>query len=292
MGPNHPEQPARLEIIESQLAASELASQLQRYNAPVAEREALARVHTAGHIDSIFAADPLDELHWLDPDTAMNPHSLDAALRAAGANLLGVDLVLGGEVDKAFCAVRPPGHHAERHRPMGFCLFNNVAVAAAHALDNHGLERVAIIDFDVHHGNGTEDWVGTDERILLCSSFQHPFYPHSGFDTVAPNILNLPLPAGTGGRAWRQAVSESWFAALDRFAPQLVLVSAGFDAHRDDPLGQFELLEEDFAWISAYLADLAQRHAGGRLVSTLEGGYNLHALASSVVAHLQHLQPT
>jgi acetoin utilization deacetylase AcuC-like enzyme len=217
----------------------------------------------------------------------MNPHTLRAALRAAGAAVMAVDLVMGGSVKKAFCSVRPPGHHAERHRAMGFCFFNNVVVGARHAIDSHGLERVAIVDFDVHHGNGTEDLVAGDDRILFCSSFQHPFYPHSGLDCQASNVINVPLPVGTEGPGFQAAVEAEWLPLLEAFAPQLILVSAGFDAHAADDMAGLKLVEADYAWISARLAEQADRSAGGRIVSVLEGGYELHALARSVEAHLK-----
>jgi acetoin utilization deacetylase AcuC-like enzyme len=208
-------------------------------------------------------------------------------LRAAGAVVMAVDLVLGGKVTKAFCSVRPPGHHAERHRAMGFCFFNNVVIGARHAIDAQGLERVAIVDFDVHHGNGTEDLVAGDERILFCSSFQHPFYPYSGLDCDAPNVINVPLPAGTDGRGFQAALEAQWLPRLEAFAPQLILVSAGFDAHLADDMAGLKLVEADYAWISARLAEQADRSAEGRIVSVLEGGYELRALARSVEAHLK-----
>jgi len=229
---------------------------------------------------------PRTELVWLDPDTAMNPHSAEAALHAAGAAVLGVDLAMSGEAGCAFCNVRPPGHHAERGRAMGFCLFNNVAVGAAHALEEHALERVAILDFDVHHGNGTEDIFAGERRILFCSTFQHPYYPYSGTGACADNVVNVPLPAGTDGKVFRDAVTEHWLPRVEAFAPQLVMVSAGFDAHREDELAQLRLVEDDYAWVTTEIKRLADTHASGRIVSSLEGGYALGALGRSVVAHL------
>lgn len=287
MGSHHPEQPARLDSIQNRLIASGLDMVLLHYEAPRASMEQLTAVHDADYVKTIFQASPDEGLVWLDGDTAMNPHSLDAALHAAGAAALGVDLVMQGEADQVFCNVRPPGHHAERHRAMGFCIFNNVAVGAYHALDRYQLERVAIIDFDVHHGNGTENIVLGDSRILFCSSFQHPFYPGTGYDTRADNIVNIPLPRLTDGAHYREAVLQSWIPRLEAFAPQLIMVSAGFDGHRDDDMAQFNLLDSDYAWISEQISQLARQSGQGRIVSCLEGGYELHALARSVEAHIK-----
>jgi len=225
----------------------------------------------------------------LDPDTAMNPHSLRAALRAAGAAVLATDLVMRGEAESAFCSVRPPGHHACRARPMGFCIFNNVAIAARHARFAHGAQRVAIIDFDVHHGNGTEDIFQNDAHVLMASTFQHPFYPYSGTDDPAPNMVNVPLAAGAGSREFREAVLESWLPALDGFKPQLVLFSAGFDAHAEDDMAMLRLSDADYAWVTQQVKGVADRHAQGRIVSLLEGGYALSALGRSVVQHVRVL---
>ncbi|GAC1535420.1 MAG: hypothetical protein NVS2B9_00640 [Myxococcales bacterium] len=219
----------------------------------------------------------------------MNPHTLEAARRAAGAAVLGTDLVVAGRAEAAFCAVRPPGHHAERARAMGFCFFNNGAVGAAHALEHHRLDRVAIADFDVHHGNGTEDIFRDDPRVLMVSTFQHPFYPESGLEGRSERMVNIPLPAGSSGKEFRAAVTEHWLPALERFAPQMLFVSAGFDAHRDDEMAMLRLLESDYAWVTQQLRSVAARCAQGRIVSVLEGGYQLDALARSVVAHLENL---
>jgi acetoin utilization deacetylase AcuC-like enzyme len=219
----------------------------------------------------------------------MNPFTLLAALRATGAAVAATDAVMAGEMANAFCAIRPPGHHAEHDRSMGFCLINSVATAAKYALERHGLERVAIVDFDVHHGNGTEDIVSGDERILMVSIFQHPFYPHSGADSTGSNILNLPIPAYTKGAAVRELIEHAWIPRLEAFKPQMIFISAGFDAHKDDDLGQLGLVEQDYAWITARIKDIAKRHANGRIVSCLEGGYNLNALARSVEAHVRVL---
>jgi acetoin utilization deacetylase AcuC-like enzyme len=225
----------------------------------------------------------------LDPDTSMNPYSYPAALRAAGAAVLGVDLAMSGEVANAFCNIRPPGHHAERGRAMGFCIFNNVAVAAAHALAHHGLSRVAIADFDVHHGNGTEHIFCDDPRVMLCSTFQHPFYPYVGADSGNEHIVNVPLPAGTGGAEFREAVARHWLPALEAFRPELLLISAGFDAHRDDDMAMMRLVDADYAWVTGELMQVAARHAQGRIVSMLEGGYELNALGRSAAAHIKAL---
>jgi len=287
MGHHHPEQPARLSAINDRLIASGLEMVLHQFDAPMVTREQLEAVHDQAYIDEIFAASPSEGIAWVDGDTAMNKYSLAAAQRAAGAVVLGVDLVMEGKAKQVFCAVRPPGHHAERHRAMGFCLFNNVAVGAYHALLAHDLERIAIVDFDVHHGNGTEDIVTDDERVLFCSTFQHPFYPHSGYDSTAANIVNAPLPSGANGQVFREAVEKHWLPRLEAFAPQLILVSAGFDAHQADDMANLNLVDADYGWITRRLCEQADRSAGGRVVSTLEGGYDLHALARSVEAHLK-----
>ncbi|HEY7239131.1 MAG TPA: histone deacetylase family protein [Burkholderiales bacterium] len=289
MGAHHPEQPARLSAIEDQLIASGVAPYLARYEAPLATDEQLARVHPIEYVRAIRDAAPSRGTVHLDPDTAMNPHSLNAALRAAGAAVLATDLVLKDEVKTAFCAVRPPGHHACRARPMGFCIFNNVAVAARHALEAHGLERVAIVDFDVHHGNGTEDIFEGDEQVLMASIFQHPFYPYSGTDNPASNMFNVPLAAGSGARELREAVTETWLPALDDFKPELVIFSAGFDAHAEDDMAMLRFTDADYAWVTRQVKQVAERYAQGRMVSALEGGYALSALGRSVVQHMRVL---
>ena len=289
MGAHHPEQPARLSAIEDQLIASGVAPYIARYEAPLVTDEQLARVHPAEYVRAIRELAPKQGTVHLDPDTAMNPWSLQAALRAAGAAVLAVDLTLSGKAKTAFCAVRPPGHHACRARPMGFCIFNNVAVAARHALQAHGLERVAIIDFDVHHGNGTEDIFEGDPQVLMASTFQHPFYPYSGTEDPAANMVNIPLAAGAGSREFREAVREAWLPALDEFAPELVLFSAGFDAHAEDDMAMLRFTDADYAWVTSQMKAVAERHARGRMVSVLEGGYALSALGRSVVQHMRVL---
>ena len=289
MGAWHPERPERLTAIEDQLIASGIGQFLERHDAPLASDEQLARVHSPEYVRAIRDAAPQEGTVHLDPDTAMNPHTLQAALRAAGAAVLATDLVLRGKAKAAFCSVRPPGHHACRARPMGFCIFNNVAVAARHALEAHGLERVAIVDFDVHHGNGTEDIFASDPRVLMASTFQHPFYPYSGTHDPAFNMVNVPLGAGAGSKQFRQAVSEAWIPALDGFKPQLVVFSAGFDAHAEDDMAMLSLSDQDYAWVTQEVKAVADRHAGGRMVSMLEGGYALSALGRSVVQHVRVL---
>ena len=292
MGPGHVESPGRLTAVNEAMRAAGVLAGLRCLEAPLADTDALKRVHHAAYVDSIFEAAPVEGYLQLDPDTAMNPYSLAAARRAAGAGLLAVDEVVGGGAENAFCAVRPCGHHAMRGQPMGFCIFNNVGVAAAHALEKKGLERVAIVDFDVHHGNGTEDLFSAPrwrERVLMTSFFQHPFYPNSGTGGAAPNMVNVPLAAGSDGAAVRTAVVQHWLPALEKFKPQMILISAGFDAHREDLLGGLALIEDDYAWLTRELLGVAQRHSQRRIVSMLEGGYNLSALGRSAVAHVRTL---
>ena len=289
MGAWHPERPERLGAIEDQLIASGLAGYLDEYDAPLAAREHLARVHAPEYLDALEGAAPERGLVHLDPDTAMSPHTLQAAARAAGAAVMATDLVLEGKARNAFCCVRPPGHHAERRRAMGFCFYNNVAVAAAHALERHGLERVAMVDFDVHHGNGTEDIFRDDGRVLMVSTFQHPFYPYSGVDGRSERMVNIPLAAYSDGAKFRAAVEAWWLPALEQFRPQMLFVSAGFDAHREDDMASLSLVEADYTWVTQQIKAVAERHARGRIVSMLEGGYNLSALGRSVVAHLRGL---
>src|SRR5690349_6619420 len=289
MGPDHPECPDRLRAIHDQIIASGLEPHLAMREAPAATAEQLARVHDRRYVEAIEAAAPATGLRYLDPDTALNPHSVDAARHAAGAVVHGVDLVCSGDYQRAFCAVRPPGHHAESRRAMGFCVFNSIAVGAAHALAARGLSRVAIVDFDVHHGNGTEDMFSDDPRVLMVSTFQYPLYPYSGVDNPAPNMVNVPLAAGSGSAEFRDAVVNHWLPALERHKPELILISAGFDAHREDPLAGLQFTENDYAWVTRELIAVAKRHASGRIVSTLEGGYALSALGRSAAVHVREL---
>jgi acetoin utilization deacetylase AcuC-like enzyme len=287
LGAAHPESPGRLHAIHDHLIATGLDLALRHYNAPKAGREQLLRVHAPAYVDSIFAQAPQEGIVWLDSDTGMMPHTLNAALRAAGAAVLGSELVMEVEAHQVFCSVRPPGHHAEHNRAMGFCLFNNVAVGVAHAMAKYGLERVAVVDFDVHHGNGTEDIFRHDDRVLLCSSFRHPYYPYTGAETHSGHIINAPLQAGSDGAAFRNMVEERWLPALQAFKPQLMFISAGFDAHTLDEMGGLLWREEDYQWVSAELKKVMLLHGKGRIVSMLEGGYERAALARSVAAHLK-----
>jgi acetoin utilization deacetylase AcuC-like enzyme len=287
MGAHHPERPARLAAIEDQLIASGVGQHLTRFDAPLATDAQLARVHPAEYVRAIREVAPRAGTVHLDPDTAMNPFTLQAALRAAGAAVLGVDLVLSKDFSSSFCAVRPPGHHACHARPMGFCIFNNVAVAARHAVRAHGLERVAIVDFDVHHGNGTEDIFENDEHVLMASIFQHPFYPYSGTDNPAPNMFNVPLAAGSGSKELKAAVREEWLPALEEFKPELVVFSAGFDAHAEDEMAMLRFHDADYAWVTEQVKAVADRYAKGRMVSMLEGGYALSALGRSAIQHIK-----
>jgi len=289
MGPDHPECPERICAVTDRLIASGLDAYLRHYTAPAATHEQIARVHGVHYLQEIEEASPETGLHYIDPDTALNPHTLDAARHAAGAAVLAVDLVMRDECQTAFCAVRPPGHHAERNRAMGFCVFNSVAIGAAHAMAVHGLERVAVVDFDVHHGNGTEQIFSGDPRVLMVSTFQHPLYPYTGLEDPAPNMVNIPLAAGSGGEEFRAAVRDYWLPALDAHKPQLILISAGFDAHREDPLAGLKFVEADYAWVTRELIAVAERHGQGRIVSMLEGGYALSALGRSVAEHVREL---
>lgn len=289
MGPYHPECPERLDAVQDRLIASGLDALIEHHLAPEATRAQLARVHAAHYIDEIEAASPESGVHYLDPDTALNPDSLDAARHGAGALILATDLVVGGKRDTAFCAVRPPGHHATRDRAMGFCLFNNVAVGVAHALEHHGLARAAVVDFDVHHGNGTEDIFAGDDRVVMTGTFQYPLYPYSGVEPLGPNMHNVPLSPGSGSDAFRKAFVEVCLPALEAHRPEIIFVSAGFDAHREDPLANLQLADEDYGWVTSKIAAVAARHSGGRIVSTLEGGYALSALGRSATAHVRAL---
>ena len=286
MGRDHPECPERLQAIEDRLRACGLMDFLQREQAPEATFEQLQRVHAVAHIEAMVAADQLQRPRMIDGDTLQTPDTLQAALRAAGAVVRGVDRVLAGDTRFAFCAVRPPGHHAERDRAMGFCFFNNVAVGAAHALAQ-GLERVAVFDFDVHYGNGTADIFRNDDRVWMYSTYQHPLYPHWRGAPDTAHLVDAPLMAGAGSTAFRAAVTEHWLPALERQQPQLLLVSAGFDAHAQDPLADLRLSFDDYHWIGTVLRDVAAQCSEGRVVATLEGGYDLHALARSVESFVQ-----
>ncbi len=289
MGGWHPECPERLDAIADHLLATGVMPQLVEREAPNATEEAVTRVHDPAYVRRLAADVPAEGYHPVDPDTLMNPHTLNAAWRAAGAAVAAVDAVMAGDADSAFCAVRPPGHHAEPARAMGFCFFNNVAIAARHALQHHGLSRVAVIDFDVHHGNGTERALAGDDRVLMCSFFQHPFYPFSGTSNPAANMVNLPVSAYGDGSDIRPIVEQHWLPRLHAHRPELILFSAGFDAHRDDDMGQMGLVEADYAWITEQIMAVARQYANGRVVSCLEGGYELSSLGRSAAAHIRVL---
>jgi len=288
--PYHPESPERLGAIDNRLISSGVDWVLRYYDAPLATHEQLALVHDQEYIDRVVATAPeKGQTAVLDGDTGMNQHSLEAAYASAGAAVMAVDLVMHEKHNHVFCKVRPPGHHSGPNRAAGFCVFNNIAVGAAHAMEKFGLQRIAIIDFDVHHGDGTEEIFIHDSRVLFCSSFQHPFYPYSGADTKADNILNIPLPAGTGSDVWRAAVQDKWLPALDAYKPELIMISAGFDSHLEDDMGGFNLVEGDYQWITRELCKLAKTHAQGRVISCLEGGYELSSLGRSATAHIKEL---
>ena len=298
MGEGHPECSARLDAIEDRLLLTGVGDALQRGEVPLATLEQITRAHSVAHMEHLLALSQRliedapaggPDHAQLDPDTVLTRFTVLAARRAAGAAIAATDAVIAGELENAFCAVRPPGHHACRDKAMGFCFFNNVAIAARHAIEAHGLERVAIVDFDVHHGNGTEDILSNDPHVLMVSFFQHPFYPYCGTEHPAANMLNLPVPAYTKGMDVRELIEACWMPRLEEFKPQMIFVSAGFDAHRDDDLGLLRLNENDYAWITSRIVDVARRFSQGRIVSMLEGGYNLDALACSVEAHLRVL---
>jgi acetoin utilization deacetylase AcuC-like enzyme len=278
-----------MHAIEDQLIASGLMQFLDYQQAPKVTKEQLLRVHSETYVESVFARSPESGLVHLDGDTAMNPYSLEAALHAAGAAVKAVDMLMAQQAENAFCNIRPPGHHAGRENAAGFCIFNNVAVAAAHAIAQHGLQRVAIADFDVHHGDGTENIFHDDPRVMLCSTFRHPYYPYCGAESGNEHIINVPLKAETSGEEFRAAVTQQWLPAFERFQPQMLFISAGFDAHREDDMGGLALREADYAWVTEELKALASRHAERRIVSVLEGGYALNALGRSVAAHINIL---
>jgi len=294
-GPGHPEAPARIRAILTLLEREERKGALMgvhREEAPQASRVQLERAHSSRYVDAILAAEPASGYRRIDPDTVMSPGSAEAALRGAGAPCAAVGAVIAGDARNAFCALRPPGHHAEPERAMGFCLFNNVAIGALEALAVHGVGKISIFDFDVHHGNGTQAIFAEEPRVQYLSTHQWPLYPGTGAraETGVGNLVNRPLPAGTGSKQWRRVVEADILPVIDGFAPELIMVSAGFDAHRADPLAMLELEEADYAWVTRELMTLAERHAAGRVVSVLEGGYDLNALANSALAHLNALR--
>ncbi len=289
MGDQHPECPERIGAVRDQLLITGLLNFMDSYEAPLASEEQLARAHSPAYIRQLAERVPQQGYEHVDPDTLMNPYSYQAALRSAGAAVLGCDLVMSGKAAVAFCNVRPPGHHAERAAAGGFCFFNNVAVGIMHALEVHGLQRIALIDFDVHHGNGSEDILCQEARVLMCSIFEIGIYPFSGTAARGPNMVNIGLPSRVGGKEFRAAVDHSWLPALEQFKPELIFISAGFDGHREDDMGNLALVEADFAWVTQQIVQVAKRHAKGRIVSCLEGGYVMSALGRSAAAHVRAL---
>ena len=290
-GAGHPESPDRLKAIDRQLRDSSMNQRLDYFEAPKVTREQLERVHGAKYLNYIEENSPSSEkgTFYLDPDTRLSFHSLDAAKRAAGAVILATDLVIQQKVNNAFCAVRPPGHHAKANSAMGFCIYNDIMLGVEHALEHYGLERIALLDFDVHHGNGSENIIGYDERILFCSTFQHQFYPNEPFAQDNPYIICSPLSAGASGTEFRAVVKDKWLVALDKFKPQMIFISAGFDAHADDFLANLNFTEADYQWVTDRIVEIANKYSDGRIVSSLEGGYNTSALSRSVEVHLHSL---
>lgn len=289
MGSFHPECPERIGAISDHLLIKGLMDYMQPYDAPLATEAELGRAHSLLYVHELAAKVPASGYAQVDPDTQMNPYTYQAALRAAGAAVLATDLVLGGKAPVAFCNVRPPGHHAERAAAGGFCFFNNVVVGMRHALDVHGLDRVALVDFDVHHGNGSEDILFDDSRVLMCSTFETDIYPFCGSEPKGQNMINIGLPARSGSDAFREAVEYGWIPALERFKPQMLFISAGFDGHREDDMGNLGLVEADYEWVTRRVMQIAERFAKGRVVSCLEGGYVMSPLARSVAAHVKVL---
>jgi acetoin utilization deacetylase AcuC-like enzyme len=289
MGKMHPESPDRIGAIHDMLLIKGLLDCMQTFDAPLATEQQLAQAHSVLYIHTIASLVPTEGYVRVDPDTTMNPYTYQAALRAAGAAVLATDLVIGGKASTAFCNVRPPGHHAQYAAAGGFCFFNNVAVGIRHALNVHGLSRVALIDFDVHHGNGSEDIFHADERVLMCSIFEDKLYPFSGNQSRGKNMVNVALPTRSGSDAFRVAVTEQWLPALQAFKPEMIFVSAGFDGHREDDMGNLGLVEADYAWVTQRIVEVARHHAMGRIVSCLEGGYELSSLARGVAAHVRVL---
>ncbi|MBI3381982.1 MAG: histone deacetylase family protein [Aquabacterium sp.] len=293
MGAGHPECPQRIRAIEDQLRAQGLDVLMLSPDVPLASNTDLALAHDLNYVltldDFLQQLEATGDTRALDPDTWASPGTRAATWRAAGAAIAATDAVIDGKLDNAFCAIRPPGHHATHNQTMGFCFFNNVAVAARHALDVRGLKRVAVVDFDVHHGNGTEDILAGDDRALMVGLFQHPFYPYSGAESRAGNMVNIPIPARSDGKLIRDVVESYWLYRLEDFQPEMIFISAGFDAHREDDMGGLGMVEADYAWITAKIMEVASKYSKGRIVSCLEGGYNLSALARSVAAHVRTL---
>ena len=291
MGEGHPESPNRLAAIKECLMKEGVFSHLQLVEAPAADEKDWLRVHDTQYVKALFDSAPSMGTNRLDSDTAMNSGTIPAIKYATGAVIQAVDMVMNDEILNAFCAIRPPGHHAGRNFPMGFCFINNVAVGVAYAMEKYHLSRVLIVDFDVHHGNGTEDIFKDDKRVMLLSLFQHPFFPYSGDEQIGtnPNIIGLPMPEGTGGLEFREAFLEQWLPKMNEFQPEMVFISAGFDAHSDDDMGSFTFTEADFAWITNQLKRWAKQNCNGRLISVLEGGYDVDPLSRSATAHIRTL---
>ena len=289
MGNCHPECPERLSAINDQLLITGYLNFMDSYDAPLATVEQLSRAHSSLYVQELIAQSPAQGYHFVDPDTKMNPHTVTAALRSAGAAIQATDLVLEGAASNAFCCIRPPGHHAEHDSANGFCFFNNVAVGIRHALDVHGLERIALIDFDVHHGNGSEDIFRDDDRVLMCSIFEQGIYPFSGENLPEQNMINIGLPSRSKSDVFREAVLNYWIPALNEFQPQMIYISAGFDGHREDDMGNLGLVESDFEWVTKQMMEIADKYSQGRIVSCLEGGYVLSPLARSVAVHIKVL---
>lgn len=288
-GEGHPENAQRLSAIEDRLLSSRISDLVRYIDAPEVTREQLLRAHTAAYLEMIDAVMPQKGYVRLDPDTVISPGTLQAARRAAGSVIMAVDQVIGGQVSNAFCSVRPPGHHAESDRAMGFCIYSNIAIGVRHALDEHGLERVAVVDFDVHQGNGTENILIGDDRVLYCSIFQHPFFPYTTLPENSDRVVSIPLEASAASPEFRAAVSDHWLPALEQFQPEIIFVSAGFDAHRDDEMSYVNLTDADFRWVSEEIVRLAEASASGRIVSALEGGYETNSLARCVESHIRVL---
>ncbi len=288
-GEGHPESARRLSAIEDRFISSGLWDFIRGYDAPEVTRDQLLRVHTGEHLANMESSIPQRGYARLDPDTVVSPGTLMAAKRAAGAVVLAVDLLMSGEMNNAFCGVRPPGHHAESNRALGFCVYNNIAVGAAHALKAHGLNKVAIVDFDVHQGNGTEDIIIGNDKVMYCSIFQHPFFPFTPPPENSERVISIPLEATAKSAEFRAAVSDHWLPALERFQPEMIFVSAGFDAHRDDDMSYVSLTDADFKWVTEQIVRMAGLSASGRIVSVLEGGYELQSLARCVETHMRVL---
>ena len=288
-GEGHPENAQRLSVIEDRLLASRISDFTRYLDAPEVTKEQLLRAHTAEYLEMIDAVMPREGYARLDPDTVISPKTLQAAKRAAGSVILAVDQVMSGQIRNAFCCVRPPGHHAESDRALGFCIYSNIAVGVMHALQAHGLKKVAVVDFDVHQANGTEDILIGDDRVLYCSIFQHPFFPYTSIPENSERVVSIPLEASAASAEFRSAVTDHWVPALEQFQPEMIFISAGFDAHRDDEMSYVNLTDADFRWVTEEMVRIADISASGRIVSALEGGYELNSLARCAESHIRVL---